>query len=248
MLGTNRFLAVIIILLCVQTLSAQRGVTYPYRYSTVGLVSQSPDQVIVGDGYGRIMLDTSSATMFLFQDDSTWVAPSGSNSMSLFENTIVYDKAGVNDSISMPYDRAVVENIALTDLDIQVESTRGGVTANVDAIDGEITIGVPADCELRYISMRASNNVLDASNRLYIILDYEGLRDYNLSVKTARVPYLLIGGANSPSRSTPLVLSEDGEAGVIYGISSFGQGDGSDLELTLRNALISSNINIKLIF
>ena len=56
------------------------------------------------------------------------------------------------------------------------------------------------------------------------------------------------GVTTSMSRSAPLLYSTDGYANVDVGVSAFGGGDGSDLEIAIKDFLIASTQQVHLKF
>jgi hypothetical protein len=50
------------------------------------------------------------------------------------------------------------------------------------------------------------------------------------------------------SRSSPVIFAPDGNAGVDVGISLIGGGDGSDLEIAIKDFLIAASQFVTLIF
>lgn len=123
------------------------------------------------------------------------------------------------------------------------------VTITSNEVTGELVINVPDSVELSkvYIEMRYEG--LDASDNYYIKMQYEGLRPYNYDIKNLNLPAVSVGRTSgSVSRSTPIIYAPDGSAGVDVGITEYGTGDGSDLEIVLKDFVLAQRQFILLIF
>lgn len=128
-------------------------------------------------------------------------------------------------------------------------ASRTGVTITSNEVTGELIISVPADTELYKVHIFIPFDAVDANNNYYILLAYTGLRTYNTNIRTVNIPSVLVGRASGTiSRSSPSLYAPDGNAGVDVGITDIGGGDGSNLEIAIRDFLISQSQFVTLIF
>lgn len=129
-------------------------------------------------------------------------------------------------------------------------ATRPGVTIVTNETTGELTLNVPANTDLKKVHVTLPFGAVDGSNNYYIRLDYAGLRTYNTSINTINLPAVAVGSAvtSSMSRQSPILFSPDGNANVDVGISSIATGDGSDLEITIKDFLIAASQFVTLNF
>ena len=81
-------------------------------------------------------------------------------------------------------------------------------------------------------------------------MDYEGERDFNKAKENWNLPNVSLGSSDvsGMSRSNPLLYSTDGYANVLVGVSAFGGGDGSDLEIAIKNFDLGPTQFVTLIF
>lgn len=129
-------------------------------------------------------------------------------------------------------------------------ATGTGVTIVTNMTTGEIVINVPGGVDLHKVHITLPFGAVDGSNNYYIRLAYTGLRSYNTSISTVNLPSVMVGSAvtGSMSRSSPVIYAPDGNAGVDIGISAIGGGDGSDLEIAVKDFLIAAEQFVTLIF
>jgi hypothetical protein len=125
-----------------------------------------------------------------------------------------------------------------------------GIIVSENAITGVLTVNIPTGVELAALNVTLPAASTDASDDYYIYLDYSGGRSYNGAIGNLRVPTALISSADagSMSRNSPILMSEDGGSNVNYGVSNYGQGDGSDLELAFKDLQVAPNMLIQLQF
>jgi hypothetical protein len=133
---------------------------------------------------------------------------------------------------------------------VEVWATGTGVTITENASGGELTIAIPTAVDLIDIQIKITSAALDVNNSYYILLDYAGDRGFNSSIDDLLLPNVSVGSGvtTSMSRSAPLLYSTDGYANVDVGVSAFGGGDGSDLEIAIKDFLIASTQQVHLKF
>lgn len=155
-------------------------------------------------------------------------------------DSISVDSVRVNAVI--PKDTAYSISSANVDADV-VSATGAGITLTENG-NGELTVFVPTGVELEEFNIYYPSSVTNSSS-LYVIFDYEGQRSYNTSRDSVR-PFIIRqeNGASmdSPNRTVPDF--GDGSAtskNYKYGVSAYGGGDGSDLEMTILNAPQGTN-------
>ena len=123
------------------------------------------------------------------------------------------------------------------------------VTIVSNDVTGELVINVPDSVELYKVYIEMRQDALDASNNYFIKLAYEDMRPYNTNIANLNIPSVHVGrSSGSVSRSTPIIYAPDGSAGVDVGISEYGTGDGSDLEIVLKDFLLAPRQFVSLIF
>lgn len=132
----------------------------------------------------------------------------------------------------------------------QIWASKPGVSITTNETTGELTIMIPENTELKKVHVNLPFGAVDGSNNYYIRLDYAGLRTYNTNISTVNLPTVLVGSSvvSSMSRQSPILFSPDGNANVDIGISSIGTGDGSDLEIAIKDFLIAASQFVTLNF
>jgi len=133
---------------------------------------------------------------------------------------------------------------------VEVWATGSGITILENATSGELSVTIPEGVDLKSMHIVIDSSSLDANNNYFINLIYTALRDYNLSVETLNIPVVNLGSAvtTSISRTNPILYNTDGYVGVDVGVSSFAGGDGSDLEIAIKDFLIATKQFIHLKF
>lgn len=133
---------------------------------------------------------------------------------------------------------------------VEIWATDLGVTVSSDPSAGEITINIPEDCTLHKVNIKLPYAAVDNDNNYYVYLDYAGARTYNTSFSNLNLPSVLVSSAEttSMSRNSPVLFAPDGNAGVDVGVSAFGGGDGSDLEIAIKDFLLASTQFVTLNF
>jgi len=133
---------------------------------------------------------------------------------------------------------------------VEVWATGAGVTIVENAAAGELTVTVPSGVDLIDVQIKMSSTALDVNNDYYILLDYAGDRGFNSAVENLLLPNVAVGSGvtGAMSRNSPVLYSTDGYANVDVGISAFGGGDGSDLEIAIKDFLIASTQQVHLKF
>lgn len=172
----------------------------------------------------------------------------------------IIDSAGIL-SIAFYQDTVWTDPIILNSQTVQYELVSGTTTATIWATGtdvtlvenqnaGEVTISIPENVELLKLNIKMSSSAVDNDNHYYMKLDYEGLRSYNTAYKNINMPSVLVSSAEtaSMSRQSPILISPTGNAGVDIGVSAFGGGDGSDLEIAVKDFFLASNQFITLNF
>lgn len=129
-------------------------------------------------------------------------------------------------------------------------ATGTGVTITTNETTGECNIAIPTKVHLHKVHITLPFGAVDGSNNYYVKLDYQGLRTYNTSISNVNLPAVTVGSAviTSMSRSSPVLFGPDGYAGVDVGISLIAGGDGSDLEIAIKDFLIATTQNVTLNF
>lgn len=215
----------IIIILCFFTAIcvAQRGITYPSSYSTTGIMKANPNGVFDAENVALI-LDTLSNKLYVNQGNGAWTT------LDQIASVDTYTVADGNTTVF-------------------VEASSTGVSVTEDAASGLITIAVPTDVDIYKLVITTTSNTLDNGNDLYVRLDYATARTYNTAKTSLNIPSITIGNAGTTlSRTSPMILTEKGNANVDVGVSSFGGGDGSDLEIAFKDMLVAPTMIINLNF
>jgi len=132
----------------------------------------------------------------------------------------------------------------------QIFASNTGVT--ISQSSEVITVSIPESVDLKMLNLFFPNSILN-SGKLHVLLDYAGVRLYNISKQTVNMPVCRAGSdtITSANRTSPANISEQGgpaSGNVIYGISAISGGDGSDLEVTFQQLSIASNIWVNMIF
>jgi len=132
----------------------------------------------------------------------------------------------------------------------QIWATGLGVIVSENSTFGELSIVVPEGVDLIAMHIVINSSSLDANNNYYLNLRYTGLRSYNTSIETLNLPVVNLGSAvvSSMSRTNPILYNTDGYVGVDVGISSFAGGQGSFLEIAIKDFLIATKQFIHLKF
>jgi hypothetical protein len=171
--------------------------------------------------------DGSNTQGLSFFDSLTWSIPVLVNKKTSFQYTVT---AGSTTAV--------------------VWATGLGVTITTNETTGECNVAVPSGIDLKKVHITLPFGAVDGSNNYYVKLDYAGVRTYNTSISTINLPSVLVGSAvtTSMSRSSPVLFSPDGNAGVDVGISAIGGGDGSDLEIAIKDFLIATTQFVTLNF
>lgn len=154
-------------------------------------------------------------------------------------NTVNFNVSGGTSSTIEQYD---VSNGSTTGT---VWATGLGITITQNAGAGEITFSIPADVELISANLFMPSSVTDGG-AYHIVFDYVGARGFNTTKQNLKIPLIRTGldSYASASRANPANISENGGNSantVTYGVSDFGGGDGSDLEMSLINFSIGLN-------
>lgn len=134
----------------------------------------------------------------------------------------------------------------------EVWASGAGVTITENAGAGELTISIPSGVDLVAVNLFMPAASTDAG-AYHIILDYAGLRSFNTSKTNLKIPLIRTGLDNyaTASRANPANISENGGNSantVTYGVSSFADGDGSDLTMSLINFSLGINQMCRLDF
>lgn len=147
---------------------------------------------------------------------------------------------------------STVEQYSLTSgtTTMEVWASGLGITIVENQAAGELTISIPVNVSIYSAQIVLSSSALDVNNDYYVLLDYVGSRGFNSAVGNLRLPNVDLGSGVTVamSRTSPILYSTDGYANVDVGISSFGGGDGSDLEIAIKDFLISSVQQVHLKF
>lgn len=132
----------------------------------------------------------------------------------------------------------------------EIWATGAGVTITTNDTTGEISINVPTAVNLKKVQIKLPSGAIDAANNYFIKMSYEDERDFNTSIDNINLPVVLLGGADlaGMSRSNPVLFGPDGYANCNVGISEIAGGDGSDLEITIKDFLLASSQFVTLIF
>lgn len=221
---------------------SQRGTTYPIKYERLAVVDVNPDTNL-DSIYGSLAFNVATKTLHVNQGGNLW-SDVGNSSIVVENDSIFIGSVGE----AVPYGSNIIESLSVGNVDAIVHSTRGGITISANEINGEITFGVPSGCELMSITLYITNAVLDGSNNLYVYFDYEGLRRYNTSQYKVNMPFLQIASNFVWSRINPMTFRPRGVSNIIYGASSVGGGDGSDLEVALKGLTESPNMVLSFTF
>jgi hypothetical protein len=221
---------------------AQRGTTYPIKYERLAVVDVNPDTNL-DSIYGSLAFNVETKTLHVNQGGSAW-ADVGNSSIVIDNDSIFVGSVGE----SVPYSSNVFQTLTVGNVDALVHSTRGGVTISANEVNGEISFGIPSGCELNSVTLAITSAVLDGSNNLYVNFDYAGLRTYNTTVEDVLIPSFKIASNIAPSRITPMTFRNRGVSNIIYGVSSVGGGDGSDLEVALKGVTESPSMVLSFTF
>jgi hypothetical protein len=129
-------------------------------------------------------------------------------------------------------------------------ATGTGVTINTNETTGECNVMIPTNVHLKKLHITLPFGAVDGSNNYYVKLDYTGVRTYNTRISNINLPSVLVGSAvtTSMSRSSPVLFSPNGNAGVDVGVSAIGTGDGSDLEIAIKDFLLATTQFVTLNF
>lgn len=132
----------------------------------------------------------------------------------------------------------------------EIWATGAGVTITTNNTTGEISINVPTAVNLKKVQIKLPDGAVDAAKNYFVKMVYAGVRDFNTSIDKINLPNVLIGSADvsGMSRSNPLLFANDGYANCNVGISEIGGGDGSDLEITIKDFLLAPSQFVTLIF
>jgi len=134
-------------------------------------------------------------------------------------------------------------NYQVTTTVVDVDVTATGTGVFVTGGSAEITIIVPAGVDLIELKIDMPSSATSVKYDYWIIFDYIGLRDYNTSPANLKLPLPLMGSADftGVSRTNPVIFSYNGNANVDMAVTSYGGGDGSDLEIGFYDFLIDAN-------
>lgn len=132
----------------------------------------------------------------------------------------------------------------------EIWATGPGVTIITNDTTGEISINVPTAINLKKVQIKLPSGAVDAVNNYFVKMSYEDARDFNTSIDDINLPCVILGSADltGMSRSNPILFGPDGYANCNVGISSIGGGDGSDLEITIKDFLLAPSQFVTLIF
>lgn len=132
----------------------------------------------------------------------------------------------------------------------EIWATGAGVTITTNDTTGEISINVPTAINLKKVHINIPSGAIDSDNNYYVKISYEDERDFNTSFDNLNLPTVNVGSSDSGgmSRSNPLLFSTDGYANVLVGVCAFGGGDGSDLEIAIKNFALAPTQFVTLIF
>lgn len=132
----------------------------------------------------------------------------------------------------------------------EIWATGLGVTIVTNDTTGEISINVPTAINLKKVHINIPSGAIDSDNNYYVKISYEDERDFNTSFDNLNLPTVNVGSSDSGgmSRSNPLLFSTDGYANVLVGVCAFGGGDGSDLEIAIKNFALAPTQFVTLIF
>lgn len=136
-------------------------------------------------------------------------------------------------------------------------SITGSIKANgpgvslSDGGQGELIVSIPDSVEIEDFSFVFPSSYTN-SNALYVIFDYQGAREFNTNIYNIEPPVVRLENAtsiSSPNRTIPdfsdgANTSKSGK----YGVSAWGGGDGSDIEITVLDAAQASNTFITMKF
>ena len=130
-----------------------------------------------------------------------------------------------------------------------VEADGLGVTFT-EGNQGELIVSIPDTVEINEMNFVFPASFTNA-NAIYVLFDYEGLRNFNTTQFDLKVPVVRLENASvivTPNRTTPDFSdgANTSKAGK-YGVSARGGGDGSDLEIAVLDAAQASNtfVNFK---
>lgn len=122
----------------------------------------------------------------------------------------------------------------------EIWATGLGVTSNLNPNTGELVFSIPAGVELkRHVTTFANTDTDDATQNMFLKLDYAGARTFNTSLPKIKMP---TGGVlatdSAPSRGAPIryaTFNAEGTSGnsIALGVSEIGGGDGSVVEFQL---------------
>lgn len=132
----------------------------------------------------------------------------------------------------------------------EIWATGLGVTIVTNDTTGEISVNVPTAINLKKVHINIPSGAIDSDNNYYVKIAYEDERDFNTSFDNLNLPTVNVGSSDSSgmSRSNPLLFATDGYANVLVGVCAFGGGDGSDLEIAIKNFALAPTQFVTLIF
>lgn len=135
------------------------------------------------------------------------------------------------------------QNYQITAGSVEIDVTATGTGVTATNATGELTIDIPSGVDLVELKIKMPSSETDANDNYFILFDYTGLRDFNTSSSNFNLPVALMGSSDTTgiARTNPVLFSSDGNANIDMGVTSFGGGDGSDLEIGIYDFLVDSN-------
>ena len=139
-----------------------------------------------------------------------------------------------------------------TNGDAEIWAFGTGITVTKNVTTGEFTVAIPSGVEPKVLGITYLNtDASDSGNDVHVIFDYTDDRGYNNTTADLVLPDIYqIPIVGSPSRSTPWNYTNGG--GNVndkqVGVSAYGGGDGSDLELTINDAAVATTNYLVIVF
>lgn len=207
----------------------------------------------LGENLPRIVSGSiSNTTLTLTRDDSSTITITNVASKNYVDGVTLVDNGGGSYTFTdaggttTSFTTGGGGGTAISKYSVSDGNTTGeiwatglGVTITENAGTGEVIVAIPSGVDMVAINLFLPPSSTD-NGAYHIVLDYDGLRDFNTSKFDLKIPLVRTGLDNyaNVSRANPANISENGGNSantVTYGVSAFGGGDGSDLTMTLIN-------------
>ena len=138
-----------------------------------------------------------------------------------------------------------IQHYTTTSSSVTCRVVADGLGVTMSATSGTFTVDIPASVNIKSLLIHLPQTLTSAGT-LTIKLDYTNSRSYNTDKFTLNLPICAFGNDNfsTPSVSSPVLYNELGGSAsgtIVYGVSQFGHGDGSDLDITIKNFTLGSD-------